>query len=342
MLIGIVFAVVIIILYFFKSSSTQSDINYHNLTIQPTIYVSQNPRIVFSPNIIIHPAKVALDRLNLNMLINDRPDKVPPFLLYKRSVLTPTRSQGVCSSCWAFSALNMLADRVSIISGGQFIKNLSVQFVLQCFDRNGCDGNRPESLLEWIEQTSTFIPFDHDDYMQQTSNVVTGICVNERSGITMKQGSLMAITEFDEDPTPDFLQRNVDNMKYELITRGPFFAKMEIYDDIYTYDRTTIYEHNVNLTRSGGHGVEIIGYCDPGVGMDTQFNPKGYGFWICRNSWDNWPIKKNDNIFAIRMGINECGIEVLAGSAIPDFGVEGLKRSFEILRHEEYVSLDSY
>ena len=48
----------------------------------------------------------------------DLEDYLPSYLKYKEKLLTPVMDQGVCASCWSISVVQMIADRISVYTGG--------------------------------------------------------------------------------------------------------------------------------------------------------------------------------------------------------------------------------
>ena len=190
------------------------------------------------------------------------PEDQPPFLLYKPEYLTPVRNQGDCGSCWAFAVCDMLADRMMIASGGHFRENLSVQQLLACFDRDGCDGGSPEEACFFMQSsgfrlnTSKFMK-----YKQYKGGYISSTCPKDLRNpeIGIENDSVRSLVEYieEEDYDTDILQRNISNMKRELIIGGPFYCAMSVYDDLFSYSGTSVYERNPKADIVGGHAIEI-------------------------------------------------------------------------------------
>jgi len=224
----------------------------------------------------------------------------------------------------------MLSDRLSILTGGSFRLLLSVQQLIECFQPElACSGNSPEDALIWLDENRYKIQLDSDiPYKQFTNTKVQGVCPGVERGITIKKGSVRTLVEWidEEMPDIDIMEKNIENMKLELINKGPFFAAITVYSDFYNYDGLDVYSHNTNSEEIGGHAIEVIGFCDPYV--DNRFENSMDGYWICRNSWgSNWPTKsKKKGFFMIKMGQNECGIESRA--AVADITHSGVTSSY--------------
>lgn len=270
--------------------------------------------------------------------------KLPPYLLYKPDLLTPVRNQGDCGSCWVFSVCDMLSDRAMITSGGLFDKNLSVQQLLSCFDRDGCDGGSPEDLCFWLEKNKIKIYTESlMKYKQQKGGVVTTICPKKLKGsyIEIQKNSVKSLVQFIDEHKYDknILNSNINNMKKELYEGGPFYSAISVYDDFFTYGGLTPYKPGKNAILIGGHAIEIIGYCDKGQDPRPEF--KNISYWICKNSWGkDWPTKTVSNgYFTIISGQNICGIESRCGFAIPKvFGkFHGVPLKLNELRFETFT-----
>jgi len=259
----------------------------------------------------------------------------PKFICYNFNVLTPVQDQGsICGSCWAFVTAGVIGDKISVYKNKPVL--MSAQALLQCYDREkACKGAAPEKVFEWMEKTNYKLPFDFElRYKQLRSSNIKGECP-ALPGINVKQDSLKRLT----DPLPykvflqtgkasdeqkRILDRNIKNMKRELIENGPFFATIIVYDDLFTYNDGRYYSSNYKGTPAGGHAIEIVGYCDEGE--DPRAGYKA-GYWICKNTWGVlWPLKsKTPGYFAVRMGVNMCGIESRCGTIDPNITMDSIK-----------------
>ena len=82
------------------------------------------------------------------------------------AVLSRIRNQGHCGSCWAFGAVESLADRICIASGGKLSPKLSAQSLIDC-DRtdSGCQGGfidyAWEGLMKRGALAETCDPYEH-------------------------------------------------------------------------------------------------------------------------------------------------------------------------------------
>lgn len=267
-------------------------------------------------------------------------DKLPKFLLYLPTILTPPGNQGACGSCWAFATLSMIADRISISTKGEIKRNLSVQQILGCFEpKTGCFGNSPEKLLDWLINNSyKMVPAEDYHYLQENNMRISKYCLPNTYGINISP-PVYSITKFIPEKNPDkqILLENIQNMKKELHTNGPFVCAMTVYLDLYAFDGLKVYEHSTdNLV--GGHAITIVGYCDEGI--DYRQGVGGRGYWICKTSWNNFPrLTMDKGYFAIRMGVNECGIEArCCGISVKGY----TPKDFSSTRFEDFADYIDY
>merc|ERR1719265_599851 len=62
------------------------------------------------------------------------------------------QDQGQCGSCWAFSVLGAIQDRLCIHGDTHDYKQLSVQDLLSCHEPKGCDGGSRDRGYQYIKK----------------------------------------------------------------------------------------------------------------------------------------------------------------------------------------------
>jgi len=249
---------------------------------------------------------------------------LPRFLMYRPELLSPVRNQGDCGTCWAFAVSNVLADRAMVATRAEYRRgSLSVQQLLSCYDRSGCDGGSPEEACLWLASTGeelvseSLFPFTQGDggavYSACEKNIPPSAV---RVGVVEK--SVRSVVHFVEGNAPVAIDENVRNMKLELIQGGPFYSAIAVYDDLYLFSGLKPYRPGKSATLVGGHAIEIIGYCERGA--DPRPRYKDTGYWVCKNSWgEDWPTQTDTpGYFTVVMGENVCGIESRCGFATPE------------------------
>jgi hypothetical protein len=300
-LLGLI-VIIIIPTTFIKQNSKGSSKSYlSSISVRPTAshpaIPLRNPVRTWIVNVPLTPFRAPLKRLPAIPI----PDK------YYHKPITPIRDQGDCGACWAFVICDTLSDR--IYQRNKYRITLSPQHLLNCYDKTGCDGGSPEECVIWMANTkfrlntSRMIPY------KATSGSISDIGKCTAGGIVgVGENSVISIVEFIPEVGYDstVLKQNILNMKRELVSGGPMYAAISVYDDLFRFSGDGVYEHDPKSHIIGGHAVEIIGYV-------------GNEYWICKNSWgQEWPRQsKTPGIFKVKMGVNMCGIESRCGTAEP-------------------------
>lgn len=199
-------------------------------------------------------------------------------------LIHPIRDQERCGSCWAFSASEVLSDRVAIAKG-EASPVLSPEDLVSCDQRDhGCNGgNLP---LAWQYLTSTGIVTE--ECMPYTAGngrapKCTSTCADSESFVRTMAKSAYAI-------------KGATNMQKDLMTSGPIQVGFMVYQSFMSY-RSGVY-HKLKREKSpeGGHAVKIVGW-----GKERQ------NYWLVANSWGtSWG---EEGFFRILRGKNSCGIE---------------------------------
>jgi cathepsin B len=267
---------------------------------------------------------------------------MPKYLLWNPKYLVSVGNQQSCGACWAFAAADVLADRAMIQTGAIFDTNLSVEQLLSCFDPKGCDGGSPEDAVEWMVENNIVLKSNQAFPFTSGKGTVSTTCPNKIPGIgvKVKKGSIKSLVTFIKEDkfSTSILKDNITAMKTELVTGGPFYCAMTVYDDFFSFTGNRVYTRSKGSSIVGGHAIEIIGYSDEGQDPRKGFTK---AHWICRNSWSQqWPTHSAlPGYFAIEMGKNMCGIESRCGLATPEIvGVLPKKKavSFDDLRFETF------
>ena len=260
--------------------------------------------------------RVPLTPFRAPLITLPTPDKLSDFLIYDPNRLPTVRDQGDCGACWAFAICDILAINALIQTAGGVRSSLSVQYLLGCYKPHGCNGGSPEDAAMWILDNQRSLPLDVKvPYKQSKGGTVMQCPIS--SGVSIGVRDVFSIVQFIPETGYDeeVLHNNIKRMKQSITVNGPIYAAMTVYDDLFEYDGSRVYEKSEAASIIGGHAISIIGYCDPWVDPREGFTN---GYWICRNSWGlNWPTKSyTKGYFTIKMGVNMCGIESRCGFAI--------------------------
>merc|ERR550537_1857362 len=200
-------------------------------------------------------------------------------------LLHPIRNQLHCGSCWAFSASEVMSDRVAIATGKPS-PVLSPEDMVSCDKGDmGCSGGMLPKAWSYIQNTGlvtdSCFPYSAGT---GTAPACATKCVDSEAFTRTKAKSTYAIN-------------GVANMQKEIMTNGPVQVAFKVYKSFMSYKSGVYSKHFWELIPEGGHAVKIVGW-----GTDN-----GVDYWIVANSWNtSWG---EDGFFKIKRGSNQCGIE---------------------------------
>lgn len=282
-------------------------------------------------------------------------DYLPSYLKYKEKLLTPVIDQGKCASCWSISVVQMLADRISVYTGGRVKKVLSSQEMISCWDGHdgkACsEGGIPELAYNYIIKNGIGLDTDYP-YEQRTTTKLKKCDGSRLDGerLYLEPGSVRSLCidpykfKTGSSNYREIIGLNIKNMKKELLVNGPFVCTIMVYQNLYAYDGLSVYEGHKGSKFVGGHSVVCVGYCDEEMnGVEPGFDTPG-GYWVIRNSWSDWPSKSpaSKGYFYIKKGSNVCGIESRASRAFPVLSAHMKTQMVESLDHSRYTSYTDY
>jgi cathepsin B len=214
----------------------------------------------------------------------DAPDSFDARKEWK-GLIHPIRNQEQCGSCWAFSASEVLSDRVAIATG-QASPVLSVEDMVSCDSGdNGCGGGRLNSAWDYLQNTGivtdSCFPYGAGG---GDAPACASTCVDSEAFVKTRAQSSYAIS-------------SVPNMMKEISTHGPIQVAFMVYKSFMNYETGVYSKHIWELLPEGGHAVKMVGY-----GSES-----GTDYWIVANSWG--PTWGEEGYFRIKKGSNACGIE---------------------------------
>jgi len=190
------------------------------------------------------------------------------------------KSQGYCSSCWAFAAAEVLQDRYCIKMGYP-VPNFSVQEMISCDFKNfNCQGGDLEQAWKFLQEKGTVTErcFPYGNKYEPKVKRCSKLCNNGRRKLYIWS---KYYKKFD----------NSDEIKLEIIENGPIMTGFEVYMDFLEY-KSGIYSKSKNTEFLGGHAVKLVGW-----GVEN-----GVEYWIAKNTWGtSW----GENGF-FRFKMNHC------------------------------------
>merc|ERR1711971_332820 len=204
-------------------------------------------------------------------------------------LIHPIRDQQRCGSCWAFSASEVLSDRVAIASG-QPSPVLSPEDMISCDQGdNGCGGGQLPAAWSYLQNTGIVsencLPYTAGD---GSAPWCTQECADSESWEQSKVFAERAYAIY-----------GVTNMQEEIMTNGPIQVAFMVYKSFMSY-RSGVYQaHWYESEPEGGHAVKLVGWGTEG----------GVDYWLVANSWNTY--WGEEGFFKIRRGDNECRIETM-------------------------------
>jgi len=196
--------------------------------------------------------------------------KLPSYFKYKEHMLTDTRDQGMCNSCWSFGLTSAIADTLAVRSGGAWTHLLSPQFLLSCSSASGhtCEvGASPELVYTDPIVLSQGIPLERDFPYAEGGGGAVVPCQYNTSGLRVYLVPGTGLSLCREPKTQQEIDQNILNMKHALMTYGPIIGTLKITPALINYDPVHhgVFQEPLDSPSLGEHCIEIIGFCDSNV-----------------------------------------------------------------------------
>ncbi|CAG2111140.1 unnamed protein product [Medioppia subpectinata] len=206
-------------------------------------------------------------------------------------VVSAVKNQGMCGSCWAFSATGNVEGVAAIVTKKSV--SLSEQELVDCDKLDqGCNGGLPTNAFKTIIDLGGIE--SESDYPYDGRNEK---CHYNRSLSKLAIDSYVVLPE-DETALAQWLY------KFGPISIGINANAMQFYFGGISHPMKWLCNPN-NLD----HGVLIVGF---GVGK-TKILHKTQPFWIIKNSWGpSWGEK---GYYRVYRGDGTCGLNLMASSA---------------------------
>ena len=206
-------------------------------------------------------------------------------------VVTPVKNQGMCGSCWAFSATGAMEAAWGIKNQGKPLLQFSEQELVDCSTEEGnegCNGGLMDLAYKYIRSTKINL---EEDYKYTARD---GNCSPKLDKLRTGIESYKTLEPADVDT----LIKEIDSQ--------PVAVALEVQSDFQDYQSGIYVPEDEDCGDRLNHGVLAVGY-------DTQES-----YFIIKNSWGTGWGDKGYIKMAIGTGRGTCGI-ANDWDAIPSF-----------------------
>jgi hypothetical protein len=230
------------------------------------------------------------------------------------------RNQGFSTSCWAFSAINLL--EVALQMQGKFVDWLSIDQVVKCVEHDA-EGGNPMDAIQFLQQYEPQLdrdiragvainckkPFVRDYQGHGGFQLVTALLPCATEGEDCRRASLVEetmIRQLDSAPFLTWLDAS-QWANYHGVLNG------ENYDAV-AYDAT-----KCSMNPKDGNHLVII----TNVVTDKK---SGKRYWLVLNSWSQqWGV---EGFIYLPYGVNACGL----ANAPVSFTINGGEVPYDVRR----------
>ncbi|EKF27516.1 cysteine peptidase, partial [Trypanosoma cruzi marinkellei] len=194
-----------------------------------------------------------------------------------RGAVTPVKDQGLCGSCWAFSAIGNVEGQWFL--AGNPLTRLSVQMLVSCDKTNdGCGGGLTSNAFEWIVQENNGNVYTEESYPYKSCMRITPPCIK----VGRKVGArIKGHVELPKDE---------DRITGWLANKGPVAVAVDATSWMFYWSGilTNCVSKKLN------HAVLLVGYNDSAA----------VPYWTIKNSWSR--LWGESGYIRIAKGSNQC------------------------------------
>lgn len=212
-------------------------------------------------------------------------------------VLTATKNQGHCGSCWAHASTESVETHYALATGELYVlsqqqmTSCANNSVLQCGGTGGCSGGTAQ--LGWDYLRSAGGQTQEWNYGYSSFFGKTGEC-------SMNTSTMPPVVQVDGYTQVE--RNNADATLAALVQKGPLAVSVDA--STWHFYETGIFSGcNYSQNISMDHAVQLIGF-----GHDSTLH---MDYWLVRNSWSpKWGENGTIRLYRSSSNVSECGWNV--------------------------------
>lgn len=231
----------------------------------------------------------------------------------RTKAVTPTKNQGQCGSCWAFSATEGIESQMILATGAKYDISLSPQQIASCtpstgtYGCDGCNGGFTEGAYDYLKTVaglanSFYIPYEQS----LTATTATMACPTEKvkainGEYEQLSGGYVAVTGYSYAVKPCTGSCTGESQDLKGFATALEKAPLSVCVNAGVWNDYT--GGVLTASACGSPAADMQDHCVQAVGFNSTA-PTPY--WIVKNSWaTTWG---DQGFIYLEMAKNTCGL----------------------------------